>query len=227
MSGCNLFLTLEGIAASSRRPVNVVHAVVAGWTGRDPHSVRKHIKELEELGVRAPKSVPAFYRIAATRITTSDSIEVIGENSSGEVEFLLMQLAGELWLGVGSDHTDRSVEAYDVGCAKQVCDKPIAPSIWRFADVVDHWDSLILRSYVGEDRTEYQAGTVGSLMEPQTLLAAYHGGDKVQEGTLMFCGTLPAIGAIRPASPFAFEIEDPVLRRTIQHEYGVRQLQPC
>ena len=35
----------------------------------------------------------------------------------------------------------------------------------------------------------------------------------------MFCGTFAAIGGIRPASRFDFEISDETLGRTISHGY--------
>jgi hypothetical protein len=37
----------------------------------------------------------------------------------------------------------------------------------------------------------------------------------------MFCGTLGAIGGIRPASRFEMELEDPVLERTLRHAYAI------
>ena len=37
----------------------------------------------------------------------------------------------------------------------------------------------------------------------------------------MFCGTLGAIGGIRPASRFEMELEDPVLGRTLRHAYAI------
>jgi len=40
----------------------------------------------------------------------------------------------------------------------------------------------------------------------------------------MFCGTLAAIGGVRPTAEFAFEMEDPVLTRKIGHAYRVRTL---
>ena len=40
----------------------------------------------------------------------------------------------------------------------------------------------------------------------------------------MFCVTLPALGGVRPSLQFAFELEDPVLRRKISHEYRVHAL---
>jgi hypothetical protein len=40
----------------------------------------------------------------------------------------------------------------------------------------------------------------------------------------MFCGTLGAIGGIRPASHFEMELEDPVLGRTLRHAYAINVL---
>jgi hypothetical protein len=40
----------------------------------------------------------------------------------------------------------------------------------------------------------------------------------------MFCGTLAAKGGIRPGSVFRMELEDPVLKRTLRHEYRVKVL---
>ena len=57
-----------------------------------------------------PKSAPIYYRVAAARLTTSSQIEATGENSSGEVELVLIRDEERLWPGVGSDHTDRKVE---------------------------------------------------------------------------------------------------------------------
>ena len=65
------------------------HLVIAGWTGRNVEALEAHIKELEALGVKRPKSVPIFYRVAASLLTTADSIEVMADKSSGEVEFVL------------------------------------------------------------------------------------------------------------------------------------------
>ena len=44
------------------------------------------------------------------------------------------------------------------------------------------------------------------------------------DGTLMFCGTFPAIGGVRPAAGFRYELEDPVLGRQIRASYEIRTL---
>jgi len=65
--------------------------VIAGWTGRDEAALKKHIRELEEIGVRPPKTTPIFYRVAASLFTRASEIQVSGPDTSGEVEFVLMQ----------------------------------------------------------------------------------------------------------------------------------------
>ena len=112
MSPRILSLTLQAKSNTPPGEVAIEQAVVAGWTGRDPAAVEKHIKELEALGVKRPATTPIFYRVSAARVTTDDLIEATGEGSGGEVEFVLLQHAGKLWVGTGSDHTDREVEKY-------------------------------------------------------------------------------------------------------------------
>jgi hypothetical protein len=201
--------------------VQIRQLVIAGWAGRDVAAVEEHIRELEALGVRRPASVPVFYRVAATRLSVADEVEVSGNHSSGEVEAMLLQSSGRLWVGVGSDHTDREVEAYGVTVSKQMCEKPIAPALWSFDEVAGHWDQLVLRSYIEEngDRVLYQEGPVSSLRRPQELIELYTGEAQLPEDTLMFGGTLAVRGGVRPAARFMLELEDPVLHRSIRHEY--------
>ena len=200
-------------------------AVIAGWTGRDAIAVEKHIKELEALGVKRPATTPIFYRVAAARLTTNDTIEAVGDSSGGEVEFVLLQHAGRLWVGAGSDHTDREVEKYGVTVSKQLCDKPVASVFWSYEEVAPHWDELILRAHVieGGKSALYQEGAVTAMMHPQALLEK-HSSTSLRDGTLLFGGTLAAHGGVRPTSEFSFELEDPVLGRKIAHRYRVRIL---
>jgi len=219
-------LCFQNGLTETRRNLTIEQIVVAGWTGRDPVAVEKHIKELELLGVKRPATTPIFYRVSNARLTTDNMIEAIGETSGGEVEFVLLRHNGKMWVGTGSDHTDREVEAYGVTVSKQMCEKPISPIFWAYNDVAPHWDRLMLRSYVlnGKDRTLYQEGPISKMMDPMALLARYVEGGELPENTLMFCGTLAAIGGIRATDEFEFEIEDPVLGRKITHSYRVEKL---
>ena len=221
-----LNLGLQSGADTTHREVAIDDLVVAGWTGRDPAAVEKHIKELEALGVKRPATTPIFYRCSASRITTDSEIEVVGERSGGEVEFVLLQHAGRLWVGTGSDHTDREVETYGVTVSKQMCDKPVAPAFWAFDEVAPHWDKLVLRAWVTENgaRVLYQEGAVAAMMDPQALLARHAAAGRLADNTLMFCGTLAAKGGVRPTVRFEFELEDPVRQRRIAHAYTARAL---
>lgn len=221
-----LSLVLHGKSGPVRRNVEVDRLVIAGWTGRDRAALEKHIAELEALGVKRPATVPIFYRASTARLTTADSIEALGEASSGEAEFVLLRHSERLWVGAGSDHTDREVEKYGVSVSKQMCDKPVAPEFWNYQDVAPHWDKLVLRAHIAENggRVLYQEGPVTAMLDPQTLIEKFAGQSGLEEGTLMFCGTLAARGGIRPSAVFAFELEDPVLNRTIHHQYRVQTL---
>src|SRR5881394_2062106 len=88
-----------GYTRASPGDVAIERTIIAGWTGRNPEAVEKHIKELEALGVKRPATTPIFYRVAAAQLTTDSAIEVLGTQSSGEVEFVLLQTLGELWIG--------------------------------------------------------------------------------------------------------------------------------
>ena len=55
------------------------------------------------------------------------------------------------------------------------------------------------------------------MLAPQDLLARWNA--PFADGSIMFCGTLLADGGIRPADRFEFELEDPVLNRTLSHGY--------
>lgn len=214
----------DGVGNAS---LTLTDAVIAGWTGRDIAAMERHIAELEALGVARPAATPTFYRTSVARITLANSIEVSGEDSSGEVEFVLIQHGSELWIGVGSDHTDRKVETYSVTVSKQICEKPMAPVLWPYQEVQAHWDSLIVRSFAVEKgvRNLYQEGEVASMLAPAALIEKYTDGkDRLPNGTVMFGGTLPARGGVRAAERFDFELEDPVLGRHIAHGYDVLSL---
>lgn len=212
----------------SKQPIEVQidSLIVAGWTGRDKAAVEAHIRELEELGISRPSRTPIYYRCAASLLTTNKSIEVVGETSSGEVEFVLFSTDSGLLVGVGSDHTDREVEKIGVTISKQLCAKPVGSEVWKFDDVADHWDYLVMRSFASRDgkRELFQEGPVTAMRDPKELMMGYNGSEGLEVGAVMFCGTLPVIGPIRTADKFEIELDDPVLGRKLRHEYEVISL---
>lgn len=222
----DLTFTVDAQGTATPLTLAIDQAVIAGWTGRDPVARDKHIAELEAIGIARPATTPIYYRVAARRLTTADSIEVSGGNSSGEVEFVLIGWQGRIFVGLGSDHTDRRVETYSVTVSKQMCDKVMAPVLWELEDVAGHWDRMILRSYAWIDgaRVLYQEGTLDAMLGVSELIAHGFNGGKLPDGCAMFGGTFAAKGGIRPASRFEYELEDPVLKRSIRHVYDVIEL---
>jgi hypothetical protein len=209
------------------RSVDVDDLVIAGWTGRDVEALNHHIEELEAIGVQPPSKVPLYYRVTANLLTQAESVQVLGDDTSGEVEAVLVGAPDRLWVTVGADHTDRKVESYGVAVSKQVCPKIVGRTAWRFEDVEPHWDQLVLRSFIDEGgkKVLYQEGTLARIRPARELIAGWRNGDKkLPAGVAMFCGTMPAIGAIRPSPRFEMEIEDPVLGRKLSHAYHVQAL---
>lgn len=204
----------------------IKNLVIAGWTGRNVAALEAHIKELEAIGVKRPKTVPIFYRVSSSLLTTAPSIEVMAESSSGEVEFVLFALDDGLWVGLGSDHTDRKAETVGVTLSKQLCAKPVGPALWRYDEVKPHWDKLMLRSFVpdGGKRRLYQEGPVTNMRSPEELIKLYTGGDKLAPGTAMFCGTFAVHSEISYSGNFDMELEDPVLGRKLTHGYKIVSL---
>lgn len=220
-----MLLQFERLAIdrTDRIAVEIGSLVIAGWAGRDAAAIEHHIEELAALGIPRPSTTPLYYRVAAQTLTQESRLTVLGSDSSGEVEPLIVAMADGLWVGIGSDHTDRKAEASGIALSKQLCGKPVGPKLWSYADVEGHWDELVLRSWATIDgkRVLYQESPVSSLRTPRDLIRRYTGTDKLSAGTLMFCGTPGAIGGIRPGTRFEMELKDLVLNRSLTHSYDI------
>lgn len=214
---------IDGSNGPTERAFTIDSLVIAGWAGRDRDKMEAHIRELEELGVARPQATPTFYRVSAARLNQHETIQNTGGQSSGEAEAVLLAQDGALFVGLGSDHTDRHVESYGVTVSKQMCDKPISRNFWRYDEVAAHWDQLILRAWavIGGQRVLYQEGPLAELLPPAALIDGHCGAATLPDGTAMLCGTMPAIGGIRPAERFECELFDPVLSRTIALAYNI------
>jgi Protein of unknown function (DUF2848) len=223
----------QSTAGSDRIAFAPTELIMAGWTGRDRAAVDHHIAELAALGVPGPSRVPTFYRLDPALLAGPvPEIHVLGDDTSGEVEAVLLALADGLWVGLGSDHTDRKMEAHGVALAKQLCRKPMAAGLWRFEELSPHWDRLILRAHIiaGGERTLYMEAPLAAVRPPDDLIRDYgaslgrSGDTTLPVGTVMFMGAIGAIGGIRPAERFEMMLEDPVLGRTLHQAYDVRAL---
>ena len=214
-------LTMECVLRDGRetREVEIDSLVLAGWTGRDAAKVQEHIDELAEHGVAPPSQTPMFYRTSASLIGQETQLEVLGPDTSGEVEYVLFRAGGTTWVTVGSDQTDRKREvAIGVALSKQLAGKVIAREAWPIDDVIAHWDRIKIVSEIVTDgrRETYQSATLADIKRPEDLIRGASGGaDVLPEGLLLMSGTPPAIGGIRGADRFEMRLHDPVREREI------------
>jgi 4-hydroxyphenylacetate 3-monooxygenase len=197
-----------GIGREVPTPELTNHALlVIGYAGRDQASVQHHIDELAAIGIAPPPHVPMVYDLSPDLVTYESVVTVSGARSSGEVEPVLVRAAGAWYLALGSDHTDRELEAADVKTSKAVCPKPVSRTAIRLdgdpaAGGLDAaWDAIGVTSEI--DGVAYQRGTLASLRVPSDLIAhavaAGHTGDLV-----IFCGTVPLLdGAFRYGARFS------------------------
>jgi hypothetical protein len=225
-----LSLQLEH-AGGGRSPLEfgVRRIVAAGFTGRDRAAALAHVRELESHGVTVPARLPTLYPIPRGMLRTDAEIDVLGETSSGEVEAVLLFGGGRVYVGVGSDHTDREVEKISIDVSKVVCPKLIGSSVWSLDEVESRWDGLMLRSWVdtGGGRELYQEGSLRELMAPADLIRNVRDrlGEPAFDGLVLFMGTLPTLrGRMVFGSGFAGELIDPERARSLELEYAIHSL---
>lgn len=228
MRALNLYVERDGkeeeISFTLRRMVN------AGYTGRNQDGVRKHIEELKREGIPAPDSTPTAYEVITKLIYFDDEIEVIGEKTSGEAEFVLLCSDKGVYVGVGSDHTDRELESISIIKSKQVCPNVLSNRVWDLKDVQKDWDEIILRSWVKNDPGEkilYQEAPLAALLSPEDLMKFIRNkiDDKNLNGVMIFSGTVAIIPEkIIFGNYFETELYNPINRKRLSSTYRVKVL---
>lgn len=199
----------------------------AGWVGRDRNALQHHIDELGKVGVPAPKHVPTLFALGNHLLATADAIQVHGAETSGEVEWVILRHSGELFVGVGSDHTDRRLETHSIPKAKNLCLNVMAPAVWPYSEIKDHFDRLVLECTVeknGESRL-YQKNSCGAILDPEYWID-YLGGrlGSLDDGLVLFSGTIGTVEGLVTGEGYGFSLADPVLGRSISHRYAAHVL---
>lgn len=221
------FLVNHRVSGSEKITVQIPYMLNAGYAGRTQEKVREHIEELEKLGVPGPTEIPILFPITFNQATLAQRIDVQGEQTSGEIEFILLQHAGEWFVTVGSDHTDRELEQFSVEKSKQACPNVLASCLWPVTEVIEHWDQIQLRAWVTKDGTRvlYQDETLAVLL-PFTVLLDFVRSKVADslESIPIFSGTIATLEGLIFADFFEMEMVDPVLNRSIRHQYSIRPL---
>jgi hypothetical protein len=225
--------TVRGLDADSTVDINLRRCYNLGFTIRDPVKMQAHLEECYRLGVKelVCDRPPLVMPTSAWAVLTDDCITVQRPKTSGEVEIVTVQDAdGTVYVGVGSDHTDRSLETIDIPWAKQVAPNIVAPTLWRWTDVKAHWDQVRMDCHVvdGGQDLHYQTASVAEFWTPEEMLHGMRASVTPVDGAvILFSGTVVSIEeTLRFAERWTITMTDPVLDRTIEHSYRVEVLAP-
>lgn len=194
--------------------------VNAGYTGRDQAAVQAHIDELKEKGIPAPEETPVYFPVFQEGVLQKERFDVLHEDdNTGEAEYALLYANGEVFVAAGNDHTDRKLEEVDIPKAKQVYPNFISKDVWRLADVKDHWDQIVIRSWIKQDgrKVLFQEGNLSALMGPEELMERMEEVIKVEstDGLMVFSGTIASIFSIDYSPYFEVELDDTVTGRKL------------
>jgi hypothetical protein len=164
--------------------------------------------------------------ISSWAVLTDNYIGVQRPKTSGEVEIVtIVDENDEVFVSVGSDHTDRSLETIDIPWSKQVAPNVVAPQMWRWNDVKDHWDDIHMESWVIDqgETVKYQEAMVNEFWTPAEMVQGLRESvTRVAGANILFSGTVVSIGEkLRFAESWTIKMTDPVLNRVIEHTYTV------
>ena len=203
--------------------------IIGGLSHRDQAAAQAHLDEARKEGINVTiEETPAFLPKLTERITTSDTMEVIASSkTSGEVEPVL--LVGEnntIYIAAGSDHSDRGLEQHDIIACKQMCPCVISKKVWRYQDVKDHWDDIIMRGWVVEadgSRQLYQEGKVGEFMTVEDFLKIVKDYFEIDlTGVVIFMGTIATVGGNLIYTPgFESELVDEHTGKKLSCAYSI------
>lgn len=210
---------------------------------RDVEGTEQTLNEIRTKGyqVHGPASVCFKSRYL---LTTEDTIEVQGSQTSGEVEFVAIRHDGNIYISVGSDHNDRSLgdvwtdmlgKIFDTAKTKQMVPAIIAKEAWPYSEVKGHWDEIVLKSWVtsSNEKVQCQEFKLKDLLNLEYYLN--HATWFEEDGSILLGGS----EGLLPTAPlvyleqhhatfptdFHFESFDPILNRSISHGYKVISLE--
>ncbi len=224
-----LALTLE--SKEGQRPLSFSFSKVvnAGFTGKNQKEVQHHLEELAAKGISVPSSTPTLYPVVPQAMSTENAMEVFGKETSGELEYVLLVVnKDEIYVGLGSDHTDRNLEELHIPRSKQICPNILGKTVWPLKEIEAHWDDLQMSCTVTKDgeNTLYQRGALGLLLNPAELIAFVEKQIREPlENIIIYSGTVKMeTDDFVFADQFAAELRDGTLDRSLSFSYDIKPM---
>lgn len=218
-----LSLDIQSVSGTRRAQFPIRRVYNLGSATRDPAVAVPHQEEVAKEGVQIALDVPAprIYPMPRHLVRTDDELFVHCDETSGEVEIVLL-VADRLYVGVGSDHTDRALERTSILWSKAVNANILAPVMWPWEDVAARWDQMVLRSWV--DGRLYQDVGVNAFLKPEDMLGVLR--QRVarmpERDFIVFGGTYVSVDkTLGYGKRWEFALDDPAGGRTIRHGYDV------
>jgi hypothetical protein len=203
--------------------------IVMGFTPRDEKVLNELFTALRKIGGVIPDKTPMTYPLSTELLTTKKDIYVVGNDTNGEVEYLIVSFNGEIYIGVGSDHADKNIESFHIHKSKQLCAKHMCKEVWKWTEVKDHWDNLVLESRYTVNGVEelYQKNIAEVMLRPETIIQTvedyYH--QKLSDfDCVIFSGSIPTLNGFRFGEHFQYSLYDPIMNRKISSEYSIKKL---
>ncbi|PIC94847.1 hypothetical protein CSV69_14530 [Sporosarcina sp. P26b] len=208
--------------------VKIENVYCIGYAGRNLEKTMEHIIELEAIGIPRPEEIPALYPVRRNSLNQTGEMQVLGNGSSGEAEIVLVfgNSEEEVFITIGSDHTDRSLETVDINKSKQICDKPIGRKAWKLDEVINHWDDLILTSQVLMDGEwqDYQRANINEIIPLDEIKGFLKKKRVSMKNCVVFSGTVPLLDGFKYGTAFKMSFIDEVRNSKIDAEYIINRL---
>lgn len=209
--------------------IQLEKAFCIGYSGRDKEKTYEHIKELSEIGIPEPEEVPMLYPVSVNNVTQEKFIEVVGKETSGEAEIVLIfgDTKDEVYITLGSDHTDRDLETVSINKSKQVCAKPLATKAWNLNEVLDHWDQLILSSELNlnGEWVPYQKDNLTAILPYNEIIKYIEKKKGPRNNSIYFSGTVPLLEGFSYGGAFRMSLEDPLKKDIINSTYKILNIE--
>lgn len=203
--------------------LKVKNVYAMGFTARNQEAMLRNLKSLKSLNVKIPKRIPSVYPLIKNIIDLSDEIEVVSNDTCAEVEFLIIIQNEDIYIGIGSDHSDKVLESESISKSKQICPKHFHTELWDYKDVKNHWDELEIGSYYYKDgeKIVFQKGFVKDMLHPDTVIDELKNRYDDINKIIVYSGSIANLTGFIYGEKFEYYLNDPVLNRKLKTNYKI------